>query len=100
MRHRFSDSCGGVRQSAHGDTDGGEWMFEKANKIVPWIIATGIWANFTLAVYTGDQARAINIEFTKALESVTSIKSDVKTLEMDVASFRYLTCIKYRICAR
>ena len=79
---------------------GGEGMFEKAHKIVPWIIASGIWANFALAVYTGNQARAINIEFTKALESVASIKSDVKTLEMDVASFRYLTCIKYRICAR
>jgi len=75
-------------------------MFEHVSRIVPWIIATGIWANFALAVYTGDQARAINIEFTKALESVASIKSDVKKLEMDVASFRYLTCIKYRICAR
>lgn len=75
-------------------------MFEKANKVVPWIIATGIWANFALAVYTGKQARAINIEFTKALENVALIKTDVKALEMDVASFRYLTCVKHRICAR
>ena len=51
-------------------------MFEKANKVVPWIIATGIWANFALAVYTGKQARAINIEFTKALENVALIKSN------------------------
>lgn len=75
-------------------------MFEKAHKIVPWIIATGIWANFALAAYTGVEARAINIEFTKALQGVTAIKSDVKALETDIASFRYLTCLKHRICAR
>ena len=75
-------------------------MFEQANKIVPWIIATGIWANFALAAYTGVQARAINTEFTKALQSVASIKSEVQSLDVNVASFRYLTCVKHRICAR
>jgi|GEM_PF-5274174 len=75
-------------------------MFEQSNRIVPWIIATGIWANFSLAVYGGVQARAINSEFTKALLGVAAIKSDVKALETDLSSFRYLTCVRHRLCPR
>lgn len=75
-------------------------MFEQINRIVPWIIATGIWANFSLAVYDGVQARAINKEFVKALQGVAAIKSDVKALETDLSSFRYLTCVRLRLCAR
>ena len=75
-------------------------MFEQVNRIVPWIIATGIWANFILAVFGGIQARAINSEFTKALQSVSAIKTDVKALETELSSFRYLTCVRHRICPR
>jgi len=75
-------------------------MFEQVSRIVPWIIATGIWANFGLAVYGGVQARAINSEFTKALQGVAAIKSDVRALEADLSTFRYLTCVRYRLCPR
>lgn len=75
-------------------------MFEHANRIVPWIIATGIWANFCLAIYGGAEARAINAEFTKALQAVAAIKSDVKALETDMSSFRYITCVRNRLCPR
>jgi hypothetical protein len=75
-------------------------MFENANRIAPWIIATGIWANFGLAIYGGVEARAINAEFTKALQAVAAIKTDVKALETDMSSFRYLTCVRNRLCPR
>ncbi len=75
-------------------------MFENANRIAPWIIATGIWANLGLAIYGGVEARTINAEFTKALQSVAAIKTDVRALESDLSSFRYLTCIRHRICPR
>lgn len=75
-------------------------MFESTNRFAPWIIAAGVWANFCLAIYGGVQARAINTEFTKALQAVASIKSDVKALETDMSSFRYLTCVRNRLCPR
>jgi hypothetical protein len=75
-------------------------MFENANRIAPWIIATGIWANFGLALYGGAEARAFNVEFTKALHSVAAIKTDMKALEADLSSFRYLACVRSRICPR
>lgn len=75
-------------------------MFEQANRIVPWIIATGIWANFALSLHGRIHSEAMNAEFSRALQAATAIRSDVGALQGDLSNLRYLTCVRNRLCPR